>query len=138
MAQTTSAERKAAIFTELHSAPHPFILANAWDAVTARRFECAGFPAVATTSAGVAAALSAADGEAISREEMLGALGRMLKAGEVPVRADIESGFGTSSTIGLRPFAASSTPAASASISKTWFTRPWVTSCLARELIEKE
>ena len=45
---------KASRLRELHKAPPILVLPNAWDAATARVFEAAGFPAVATTSAGVA------------------------------------------------------------------------------------
>ena len=47
---------KAEYFRSLHQAPPVLVLPNAWDAATARVFEAAGFRAVATTSAGVAAA----------------------------------------------------------------------------------
>src|SRR5947208_2375903 len=53
---------KADLLRSLHRAPPILVLPNAWDAATARVFEAAGFPAVATTSAGVAAALGYPDG----------------------------------------------------------------------------
>ena len=70
------------------------MLPNAWDAASARIFEDAGFPAVATSSAGVAFSLGYPDGEKISREEALVAVQRIAAAVEVPVTADLEAGFG--------------------------------------------
>ncbi|PYO76181.1 MAG: carboxyvinyl-carboxyphosphonate phosphorylmutase, partial [Gemmatimonadetes bacterium] len=58
------------------------------------RLEEAGFAAVATTSAGVAWAFGYPDGERISRDEMLEAVGRMAAAVRVPVTADVEAGYG--------------------------------------------
>ncbi len=85
---------KAARFRQLHAGPGILILPNAWDAASARIFEEAGFPAVATTSAGVAAALGYPDGERIPRDEMLDMAGRIARAVSVPVTADIEAGYG--------------------------------------------
>jgi 2-methylisocitrate lyase-like PEP mutase family enzyme len=82
-------------FLELHRGPKILVLPNAWDVASARIFEEAGFPAIGTTSAGVAFALGRPDGEKISREEMLGVVRRIAEAVEVPVTADVEAGFGT-------------------------------------------
>jgi 2-methylisocitrate lyase-like PEP mutase family enzyme len=57
-------------------------------------FEAAGAPAIGTTSAGVAYALGRPDGERLPRAELLEAIRRIAAAVEVPVSADIESGFG--------------------------------------------
>jgi 2-methylisocitrate lyase-like PEP mutase family enzyme len=70
------------------------VLPNAWDVASARIFERAGFPAIATTSAGVAFALGYPDGERLSREEMTDAVGRITRAVKVPVTADVEAGYG--------------------------------------------
>ncbi|HLV81392.1 MAG TPA: isocitrate lyase/phosphoenolpyruvate mutase family protein, partial [Chthonomonadaceae bacterium] len=70
------------------------VLPNAWDAASARIFEAAGFPAVATTSGGVANALGYPDGQHIPREEMLFVVRRIARTVEIPVTADIEAGFG--------------------------------------------
>jgi 2-methylisocitrate lyase-like PEP mutase family enzyme len=72
------------------------ILPNAWDVVTARLVEAAGFPAIATTSAGIAWALGYPDGERISRGEMLAVVRRISVAVRVPVTADVEAGYGSS------------------------------------------
>jgi 2-methylisocitrate lyase-like PEP mutase family enzyme len=73
---------------------HMLVLPNAWDVASARIFERAGFPAIATTSAGVAFALGYPDGERLSREEMTDAVARIARAVKVPVTADVEAGYG--------------------------------------------
>ena len=83
-------------FLELHRGPKMLLLPNAWDVASARIFEEAGFPAIATTSAGVANSLGYADGQNISRQEMLAVVHRIAEAVEVPVTADVEAGYGTS------------------------------------------
>jgi 2-methylisocitrate lyase-like PEP mutase family enzyme len=85
----TAAERLRA----LHHGPETLILPNAWDAATARAVVDAGFPVVATTSAGVAEALGYDDGERTPPDEMFAAIARIARAVDVPVTADIESGY---------------------------------------------
>jgi 2-methylisocitrate lyase-like PEP mutase family enzyme len=63
--------------------------------ITARVIESAGFAAIATSSAGVAWALGYADGERISRGEMLAVVRRIASSVRVPVTADMEAGYGT-------------------------------------------
>ena len=86
---------KAAWFLSRHDRQRILLLANAWDAASARIFEDAGFEAIATTSAGVANALGYPDGQVIPRAEMIAAVGRIARAVEVPVTADLEAGYGT-------------------------------------------
>jgi 2-methylisocitrate lyase-like PEP mutase family enzyme len=78
----------------LHVPGKPLVLPNAWDAATARSIESAGFPAVATTSAGVALALGYEDHEQAPRDEMLAAAARICRAVELPVTVDMEAGYG--------------------------------------------
>src|SRR5580692_4546839 len=66
---------------------------NAWDCVSARIVEEAGFPAIATTSAGVANALGYPDSEHIAAAEMLAAVARIARCVGVPVTADLEAGY---------------------------------------------
>ncbi|KUL37489.1 carboxyvinyl-carboxyphosphonate phosphorylmutase [Streptomyces sp. NRRL F-4489] len=73
----------------------PLILPNVWDAASARVFADAGFPALATPSAGVAASLGYADGETPA-DEMFAAIARIVRAVDVPVTADVEAGYGLS------------------------------------------
>ncbi|MFJ8858247.1 isocitrate lyase/phosphoenolpyruvate mutase family protein [Streptomyces sp. NPDC102451] len=71
----------------------PLVLPGPWDAASARVFEEAGFPALATPSAGVAASLGHADGHTPAGE-MFAAVARIARAVSVPVSADIEAGYG--------------------------------------------
>jgi 2-methylisocitrate lyase-like PEP mutase family enzyme len=87
--------QKAALLKKLHHGPKILVLANAWDAISARIVEEIGFPAVATTSAGVAATLGYPDGQRVSRDEMLEVVARVARAVRVPVTADMEAGYGT-------------------------------------------
>ncbi len=86
--------RKTEDFRRLHDRSRTLVLANAWDAISARLFEEAGFAAIATTSAGLAWALGYRDGEQVPRDEMLAATARIVRVVDVPVTADIEAGFG--------------------------------------------
>jgi 2-methylisocitrate lyase-like PEP mutase family enzyme len=87
--------QKAALLKKLHHGPKILVLANAWDAISARIVEEIGFPAVATTSAGVAATLGYPDGQRVSRDEVLEVVARVARAVRVPVTADMEAGYGT-------------------------------------------
>ncbi|MEV0560220.1 isocitrate lyase/phosphoenolpyruvate mutase family protein [Dactylosporangium sp. NPDC050588] len=84
----------AALFRSLHDPADPLVLVNAWDAASARVVAAAGARAVATTSAGVAWTLGVPDGDALTRDAMLAHLRRVVAAVDVPVTADVESGFG--------------------------------------------
>lgn len=64
-----------------------------WDAASARLVERAGFPAVATGSAGVAFALGYPDGEGVPLEEMLDVVRRITRVVSVPVTADLMAGY---------------------------------------------
>jgi 2-methylisocitrate lyase-like PEP mutase family enzyme len=86
--------KRAEAFRALHAGPHALVMANAWDAMTARMFELEGFPAIATTSGGVAGTLGFRDGEGAPWEEVVGQTARIVRAVSVPVTADIEGGFG--------------------------------------------
>ncbi len=94
--ETAQQARKAEQLRKLHKGPRILILANAWDVISARIMEDAGFPAVATTSAGVAAVLGYPDGQRVPQREMLEFVARIARAVSVPVTADMESGYGTS------------------------------------------
>jgi 2-methylisocitrate lyase-like PEP mutase family enzyme len=84
---------KAAAFLALHAGPG-FVLPNAWDAGSARILEQVGFPAIATTSAGIAWSCGVADGGVLDRDRMLEHVGRIVAAVGVPVTADLEAGYG--------------------------------------------
>lgn len=89
---------KAVRFREMHRSGDILVLANAWDVASARIFEEAGFPAIATTSAGIAISLGYPDGQRIGRDEMLGVVARIAGSVSVPVTADMEAGYGESET----------------------------------------
>jgi 2-methylisocitrate lyase-like PEP mutase family enzyme len=86
--------KKAEDFAALHHGGRILVLPNPWDVITARVFVKAGFPAVATTSGGVAFAQGYPDGEHISREEMLAVVRRIADGIPVPLSADMEGGYG--------------------------------------------
>jgi len=93
----------AAAFRQAHRPPALLLLPNAWDAMSARQFEAAGFGAVATTSGGVAWSLGFPDGESAPWPEVVAATERIVRAVRVPVTADIEAGYGeTPDQVGKR------------------------------------
>ncbi len=89
-AQTDLAQR----FKALHHARCPLLIANAWDAGSAAMLAGLGFPAIATTSGGVAWSLGHADGEALPLAELLAAVRRMVRVLDLPLTVDFEAGFG--------------------------------------------
>ena len=92
----TQAE-KAVIFQFLHNLPKPLIVANPWDAGTARILAALGFEAFSTTSGGLAITLGRRDGTAsITRDEALANAKAIVEATHVPVAADLENGYGDS------------------------------------------
>ncbi len=93
---TLSQADKAEAFLSLHRADDLLLLPNVWDPIGARVLEARGYPAVATASAAVSASLGYADGERINRATLLMVLSRIAESVDVPVTADIESGYGSS------------------------------------------
>ncbi|MEV4123073.1 isocitrate lyase/phosphoenolpyruvate mutase family protein [Micromonospora sp. NPDC049645] len=86
----------ASAFRALHHdrAPgDPLVLPGPWDAASAQVFADAGFPALATPSAGIAASLGYEDGRT-PPDEMFAAVARIVRAVSVPVSADVEGGYG--------------------------------------------
>src|SRR5918997_2583603 len=82
------------LLRSLHRPGAPLLLPNAWDVATARAVVAAGFPVVATTSAGVAGTLGYEDHEGAPGDEMLAAAARIARDVEVPVTVDAEAGYG--------------------------------------------
>jgi 2-methylisocitrate lyase-like PEP mutase family enzyme len=92
----TQAE-KAAAFQALHQRAEVFVIANPWDAGTARILTGLGFSALSTTSAGLAFTLGRRDGTAsVSREDALTNAKSIVEATHLPVAADLENGYGHS------------------------------------------
>jgi 2-methylisocitrate lyase-like PEP mutase family enzyme len=86
--------KRAQALRALHRPPPILLLPNAWDLISARIFADTGYPAIATTSGGVAWALGYADGEKTPWAEVVDATARIAAAVSVPVTADIEAGYG--------------------------------------------
>jgi 2-methylisocitrate lyase-like PEP mutase family enzyme len=80
-------------FKALHQGPRAFLIANAWDAGSARILAGLGFPALATSSGASAGVLGKRDGQ-VTREEALAHARAIVAATELPVSADLEKGFG--------------------------------------------
>lgn len=85
---------KFAAFKALHVPGNPLLLANIWDAGSAKAVALTGAKALATGSWSVAAAHGFRDGEQLPRDLALANLGRILAVVDVPVSIDLESGYG--------------------------------------------
>jgi 2-methylisocitrate lyase-like PEP mutase family enzyme len=88
-----SQAEKAQQFRSLHEAGEAFVIANAWDAGSARILAGLGFAALATSSGAAAGVLGRRDGM-ISRDESLANARAVVEATDLPVSADLEKGFG--------------------------------------------
>jgi 2-methylisocitrate lyase-like PEP mutase family enzyme len=86
----------AATFRDRHTetSAGPLVLPNSWDVASTLMYEAAGFEAVGTSSAGIAASLGVPDGEHLAREEMLAHVDRIAGSVGIPVSADMEAGYG--------------------------------------------
>ncbi|MDG7008663.1 MAG: isocitrate lyase/phosphoenolpyruvate mutase family protein [Nitrososphaerota archaeon] len=87
---------KAEAFRKLHDRRDVLVLPNCWDVPSARVFEDEGFPAIATSSAGLLVSLGYPDGEGIPRGEFVAATARIAHVLSVPLSADVVGGFGDS------------------------------------------
>jgi len=87
---------RATRLQQLHAAPELLLLVNVWDAITAKVVaETPGTRALATPSHGIAAARGYPDGERIPRDEMIAEVALIVRvAGDLPVTADLEAGYG--------------------------------------------
>jgi 2-methylisocitrate lyase-like PEP mutase family enzyme len=95
MTDLTSA---ATTLRDLHVAGKPLVLANSWDAASARLAVAAGFPVVATSSGAVADSLGYRDQQDAPADEMFAAAARIARAVDVPVTVDAEAGYGLGAT----------------------------------------
>ena len=84
----------ASAFHALHAPGQLLLLANAWDAGSARLIESLGATAIATTSCGVAWAQGYPDGDVLPVERMVAAIAAIARVVRVPLTADIEGGYG--------------------------------------------
>lgn len=80
-------------FRALHEGSGAFVIANAWDAGSARIVAGMGFVALATSSGASAGILGRRDGR-VTRDEALAHARAIVDATELPVSADLEKGFG--------------------------------------------
>ncbi len=88
----------AARFRALHAPGQLLVLANAWDALSARLVESVGSVAIATGSAAVAWAHGLPDGERLPFDRVLAATRDIVRAVHVPVSVDFERGYSTDPT----------------------------------------
>lgn len=86
--------QKAEAFRKLHHSGKILVLLNAWDAGSARIFELAGAPAVATTSSGLGVSNGYQDGQRITRDRLFDAVRRITRVVQVPLTVDLEAGYG--------------------------------------------
>lgn len=91
-----SQKEKAELLLSLHRGGDLLVLPNIWDPIGARILAAKGYPAIATASAAVSASLGYQDGEKINRSTLIELLGRIARSVDVPVTADIETGYGES------------------------------------------
>ena len=89
---------RALAFRSLHVQGSPLVLPNAWDIASARIVEDAGAAAAATNGAGLSWALGSADGDRLDRDRALAAVADIAAAVDVPVSADVESGYAQDAT----------------------------------------
>ena len=89
---TTTQLEKANRFRALHAAPGAFVVANVWDAGSARLLAGLGFEALATSSGASAGILGRRDGH-VTRDEAMTQARIITSAVDLPVSADLEKGF---------------------------------------------
>ena len=89
---TATQSDKAKRFSALHQGPRAFLIANAWDAGSARILAGLGFPALATSSGACAGTLGRRDGR-VTRDEALAHARAIVMATDLPVSADLEKCF---------------------------------------------
>jgi len=92
---TLNQQQKAKRFRELHHSGRLLILPNIWDPLGALLLENLGFHAIATASASIAFSNGYDDGENIPFNTLLTLLRRITGGVNIPVSADVESGFAT-------------------------------------------
>jgi 2-methylisocitrate lyase-like PEP mutase family enzyme len=90
---TSTQSKKAERFRALHEGPRAFVIANPWDAGSARVLAGLGFLALATSSGASAGTLGRRDGQ-VRRVEALAHARAIVDATGLPVSADLEKGFG--------------------------------------------
>lgn len=93
MAETPTRAARVERFRALHRKGEPFVIPNPWDLGSARILAGLGFPALATTSSGLALTVGRRDYR-MARDEVIAHCRALCAGVEVPVSADLENGFG--------------------------------------------
>ena len=93
---TVDQRQKARALLDLHSGGRILVLPNVWDPIGARVLSSKGYPAVGTSSSAISSSLGFRDGEKITRRTMFEIVSRISHAVEVPVTADMETGYAQS------------------------------------------
>jgi 2-methylisocitrate lyase-like PEP mutase family enzyme len=83
-------------FAELHNQNEPLLIANVWDAVSAVAAQKAGYQALGTSSAAIAATLGYEDGQSMPFDELLYMVTRIRAVSNLPLSVDMEAGYGDS------------------------------------------
>lgn len=81
-------------FRRLHEKEEPLLLANVWDAASARAAEAAGYQALGTSSGAMAGMLGYKDGEEMTFDELLYMVQRIGAVTDLPLSVDMEGGYG--------------------------------------------
>jgi 2-methylisocitrate lyase-like PEP mutase family enzyme len=84
---------KGRVFRALHERKQAFLLPNPWDIGSARMLGRMGFEALASSSAGFAYSMGKRD-YGVTREAVLGHVGAVAAAVDLPVSGDLQNGFG--------------------------------------------
>jgi 2-methylisocitrate lyase-like PEP mutase family enzyme len=90
--------QKAKEFLDLHNSGKLLVLPNIWNPIGARMLQLKGFSAAATSSAAISSSLGFKDGEHIKFHTQLDILKRIVDSVDIPVTADIESGYAKGSS----------------------------------------
>ena len=99
MLTQNSQSEKEKQFHELHHNNKLLVLPNIWNPLSVKLLEETGYKAVATASASIAFANGYQDGEKIPFEELIFILKRIVKSVNIPVTADVESGYAENNSV---------------------------------------
>ncbi len=91
--QKQNSMNKLATFKNLHNQHTSLLLGNVWDAQSALLFQKAGFKAIGTSSAAIAASLGYEDGEKMPFEDLLRIVKNIQSKINIPLTVDIEGGY---------------------------------------------
>ncbi len=86
-------------FNALHQQNQPLLLANVWDASSAQAAQQAGYQALGSSSAAIAAMLGYEDGEEMSFDELFYVVSRIKTVSELPLSVDLEAGYGATTSL---------------------------------------